>query len=741
MGLEQKVNESLRRHPGIRRGVKRVYQGARTAAARPPRAEGEITRISPRDPAHDYFFGYYDQCPEDRTGRYALCLRADCAWKEPAPLAPATLLLIDLEKAEGDPARVREIGTTRAWNVQMGCRAQWLGPEFERYILYNDYRDGKWVAVIRDIQEDTERTLPLAAYAVSGDGRFALTLDFARLHRLRPGYGYANQPDGTAGEKVPTAPAVTWMDLETGETRPVLTYERLLALAPRPEMDGAEHKVNHLMIAPSGQRFMVLHRWLAGGRKWTRLVTANIDGSDPFVLSDDDMVSHCWWVSDAEILAFEHRKEGGNGYYLMRDRTEECRRLWPDQTADGHPSCSPDGRRVVFDTYPNAKRVARLYVTRLTVGSIRDAGTPAKVFAPFRYDNDTRCDLHPRWSRDGQALYFDSCHEGRRGLYRVPAGAEEAPMDQGELVSVVIPTYKRSETLLRAVDSALGQTWKNLEVLVVDDNNPEDEYSLETRTRVAGIADPRVRLVTQEKHVNGNVARNAGIRAAAGEYVAFLDDDDIWYPEKIEKQMRRLREEPGAGLCYTGSRAVYVNDGVAYPILPKQEGDLSRTILKGNCIGTTSTVVVRRELLEKVGGFDPEMPALQDFDLWIRLCRETRVAAVKTPQIDYFNFRAVRAASDGAQVSANTGKYEQAFARINEKYADALATLTPAEKKQRQDYEDLLLANKALRNNDPKTGRRYLRKALKRGFHKKAAALYALSPFGYGKILKLRKFV
>ncbi len=111
------------------------------------------------------------------------------------------------------------------------------------------------------------------------------------------------------------------------------------------------------------------------------------------------------------------------------------------------------------------------------------------------------------------------------------------------LVSVVIPTYKRSTMLTRAIRSVVNQTYKNIEILVVDDNEPGDEYSIAAKDLINNLNYSQVRLVTQPKHINGAAARNAGIREAKGEYICFLDDDDLYMPNKIERQLEELSKK------------------------------------------------------------------------------------------------------------------------------------------------------------------------------------------------------
>ncbi len=418
MSLEQKINYQLNKYPGVKKVVKSVYQHVMYAISPKIRSEGNITRISPDDPDHEYFFGYYDKSPWDASDRYMLCMRAKDTWSEESPREKADILIIDTALPENHRDRVRKIAETRSWNVQQACMLQWLGPDYSSRILFNDFRDGQYVAVIKELQDGAERIISAPVYNVSADGKTALTLDFSRLYNLGPGYGYYNVPEKTAGQALPDATAVWKADLESGEVTPLLTYKDFASFQPRPEMleAGAVHKVNHLMFSPGGKRFIVLYRWFIGERKYTRLITCNVDGTDMYVLSDDDMVSHCFWKDDRFILAFENKKDGGPGYYLMKDKTQEYRHCWPELTGDGHPGYNPDRTCIVTDSYPDRARIQYLRVMKNEKAKPR---LVAKVFSPFKYDNDTRCDLHPRWNHAGDEICIDSVFEGHRGLYTV----------------------------------------------------------------------------------------------------------------------------------------------------------------------------------------------------------------------------------------------------------------------------------------------------------------------------------
>ena len=420
MDIVQDLNYKLNSVPWLKRMLKRGYQRLNCAIGRTVLCEGDIRKVSPMNDGYEYFFGYYDKSPWDATGRYMLCLKAKDTSKYVSPKEPAEIILIDTEKEPEDPCRYVSVSSTRTWNVQQGCMLQWLGPDHDKEIIFNDYRDGKYVSVILNIFDKSERIVERPVYTVSSDGTTALSLDFSRLYNLRPGYGYYNVPEKTKGVGLPDSCAVWRVDLLTGRSEEILKYTDFAHYLPRQEMlkKDSVHKVNHLMLSPDGDRFMVIYRWFNGQKKYSRLLTCSVDGSDMCLLLDEEMVSHCCWKDDEHILAFAVH-EGKRGYYLIKDRTKEVVRTLEELTTDGHPGYSPDGEKIVTDTYADRSRMCSVFVA-----SKGKVSRIARVFEPFTYDNDTRCDLHPRWKRDGSEICFDSVYEGKRGMYVIKCGVE-----------------------------------------------------------------------------------------------------------------------------------------------------------------------------------------------------------------------------------------------------------------------------------------------------------------------------
>lgn len=189
-------------------------------------------------------------------------------------------------------------------------------------------------------------------------------------------------------------------------------------------------------------------------------------------------------------------------------------------------------------------------------------------------------------------------------------------------ISIILPTRDRARLLRRAIASVQAQTWRDFELIVVDDASTDD-----TAAVLGALADPRLRVIRHEVGRGAAVARNAGIAAARGEYVAFMDDDDYWLVQKLEEQLQALHQaQPGTGWCVTAyirlDRRLAIIGGMSYDHLAYEEG-IGPEAPDWSLIATPGWLV-RREVLSLAGGFDERIRSWDDWELGLRLSRITR---------------------------------------------------------------------------------------------------------------------
>lgn len=197
------------------------------------------------------------------------------------------------------------------------------------------------------------------------------------------------------------------------------------------------------------------------------------------------------------------------------------------------------------------------------------------------------------------------------------------------LVSIIIPTYKRSNKLKRAIESVLAQSYRYIELIIVNDNVPNDEYSIMVYDTIKQFNDTRLLLLEQEKHTNGAVARNCGIKKAKGEYIAFLDDDDYWEIEKIEKQVFYLaKQSSNCGAVSTLLK--YVKNGTIIRLSnPYKEGRIFKEILRRQIDVTTCSLLIKHSVLDETGYFDETLKRHQEIQLLVFLTYKYELKLIK----------------------------------------------------------------------------------------------------------------
>jgi glycosyltransferase involved in cell wall biosynthesis len=194
-------------------------------------------------------------------------------------------------------------------------------------------------------------------------------------------------------------------------------------------------------------------------------------------------------------------------------------------------------------------------------------------------------------------------------------------------VSVVIPSYNR-EDVKEAVKSALNQTVKEIEVIVVDDHS-----EVPVSNHLSDIEDQRLKIIRHEENRGGSAARNTGIEESKGQYIAFLDDDDKWKEEKLEKQLEKMNQLPGDYIaCYT--KVIYSSDRKEEVVGSEVEGDFTEELLKTKIEGAFgSSLLVERKIVEKIGGFDPDFRRHQDWEFVLRLLEKGKIGVLKEPLV------------------------------------------------------------------------------------------------------------
>ena len=228
------------------------------------------------------------------------------------------------------------------------------------------------------------------------------------------------------------------------------------------------------------------------------------------------------------------------------------------------------------------------------------------------------------------------------------------------LVSVIIPTYKRATMLERAIDSVLNQTYSDIELLIVNDNVKGDQFSIELYALLDSIDDERIRLVEQDAHINGAAARNAGIKQAKGEFLAFLDDDDYWDCHKIEHQIcafNHLDSTWGA----VGCMSIHIkNNSVLFVSLPHKDGYIFNEVMQRSIGLGMGSLLMKRIAVDNKGYFDEKLMRHQDLQFFGYFCSGYKVKLLK----EYLYYIDHSDASNRPSVDVIKGVKEDYYASV-----------------------------------------------------------------------------
>jgi len=376
------------------------------------------TRVLTQGPQH-HWFGYYDKLEFDPSGRYVLTAQVDFEGRSPQADDTIRVGMIDLKQNDA----WTELGTSVAWGWQQGCMLQFI-PGSSSEVIWNDREGDRFVSHIKNIQTGEQRTLPFAIYALSPDGKTAISVDFERINDLRPGYGYAGISDSNKDQLAPDNAGIYRCDLQTGERELIISIAQMNAINLKESDDPVfidfrkqKNWFNHLLFNTDGSRFVFLHRWKTpsnpGSGFNTLMYSSDLKGEDIRLVDGSGYTSHFIWRDPTHLMMWTRQNEKDAFYVFKDDGSGKGIIIGEDiMIYNGHNTYLPGNEWVLNDTYPKGEeRHQRVYLFHIPTKKRIPIGD---FYAPSQYKGEWRCDTHPRFSPDGTKVVID-CPVGETG--------------------------------------------------------------------------------------------------------------------------------------------------------------------------------------------------------------------------------------------------------------------------------------------------------------------------------------
>ncbi|WP_396632346.1 hypothetical protein [Maribacter sp. R86514] len=355
------------------------------------------------DAESETFGGYYDIATVNNRGQLLSHISS-----VPSVNLPSDSVSVDISITDIHEGTTKTLAKSKAYNWQQGTRLHWLNEELFVFNDFNEDLNRYESKVFSAIENLLIKTFNYPVQAVYKEQYF-LSINYQRLLSMRPDYGYRSLPPLNQSELTNLKDDGIWkIDYASGDARMLHTIEDVANVERKDIFKDCTHKLNHLIIQPNGKGFMFIHRYFQGKRRFDRLMYS--DFKTLKVLIDEEYVSHCYWIDNETILGYL-KANGENGYYYLGldGVATLCSEMTALQLGDGHPSSFGDW--IVFDSYPDKSRMQKLYLFNMKTKQLYFL---AELFQSTKYKNETRCDLHPRFSTNGKYISFDTVYQGKR---------------------------------------------------------------------------------------------------------------------------------------------------------------------------------------------------------------------------------------------------------------------------------------------------------------------------------------
>lgn len=348
-------------------------------------------------PKSDTFFGYYDITPFGNNGMIIYSILPN----------NSDNINVVIDHVNGGQKRI--LAQSYAWNWQQGCRLRWL-PNNDRHISFNDFKDGKYCNRIINVEDNSERIINYPLYDIDKNSKLGLSLDYERLGRLRPGYGYTcTQIEKEKLEKQ----GVEIIDIQNNCLLKIIDNKRIASLFNR-TVNLENCYLNHLSFSPSGKQFLFFFIEVIDNYHLASLLVYQIEDDNIVLLDEHEKVSHYVWENEDKIIctAYKDSKHCYYYRYSVNDKTKEI--ILPKYlNEDGHPSFFSE-KCLLTDTYPNIQYFQKLLICNESEGSYREL---IQIYSSPYVTGEKRTDLHPRLSDDKKFVAFDANVRGNRSFY------------------------------------------------------------------------------------------------------------------------------------------------------------------------------------------------------------------------------------------------------------------------------------------------------------------------------------
>lgn len=411
--IERQISRWLSAFPHVKMIVKRVYLYLCWLSKLGSRgAKSSHNAIAFTNLSGHNFFGYFDVCPENDASLIIMHHLPDGFKDDTA---------IEILALSGKTGDIVARATSHAYNWQQGTRAQWLD---EAHFIYNDFcsKTKRYVAKIHNVTRDETATeLPVGVQS-SFKNDYMLSLNIERISAYAPDYGYRNIKADISNQLSDLQQDGIWYcDLKTHNYYLLLTFEQILAAADLPHDDSVHYSVNHISPSPSGEMFVFILRYYSNGRRADKLMLYTLASQQMHVVNHGPIVSHFAWKNDQELILYATDNSGTNRYHCVtvQDGTQvNFHKCLLDGLGDGHPTIM--GNKLVIDTYPSRFGIQRLFCFDFKTGQLEELGRFAHSPSFF---GATRCDLHPRFAKNGKRVFVDSVASGKRNFYSLDLNA------------------------------------------------------------------------------------------------------------------------------------------------------------------------------------------------------------------------------------------------------------------------------------------------------------------------------